>query len=350
MLLLLAIPAALLARWYGLDGVWQFLLSIVALLPLASLMGESTEELAARAGSIVGGLMNATFGNAAELLIAFFALQAGKINVVKASIAGSLLANLLFVLGISIFVGGVKHHRQSFNKQAAGLLATLLTLSLLAYILPTLFDMAQRTYYGVANPITSDNKYSLIVAAVLIAVYLANLLFSLVTHRDMLIGSAEKEETHWTTAYSLGVLLISTVGVALMAEIMVANLEEATRQLGLTEFFVGIVILPVVGNVAEQFAAVKFAIVNKMDLSVQIAVGSSLQIALLMAPLLVVTGSLIGRPFNLVFLNPLVLTALVAAIFIVNAVVKDGETHWLEGVMLLGVYALLTFAFFFAPH
>ncbi|XOB97435.1 calcium/proton exchanger [Deinococcota bacterium DY0809b] len=347
---LVAVPLALAAEYLNWGGAWVFLLSAFALLPLAAWMGRATEELAARAGSTAGGLLNATFGNAAELIIAVIALNAGKVEVVKASISGSLLSNLLLVLGLSILLGGLRHHRQRFNAQAAGLLTTLLTLALVAFMLPAFFDLAERTFYGIRDPALPDAAYSLAVAGVLIAVYLANLWFSLVTHRDLVGGLEERHAPEWSPGLALAVLLASTAGVAVVSELLVSNIEAATQTLGLSEFFVGIIVIPLVGNAAEHLAAVSFAVRNKMDLAVQIAVGSSLQIALLVAPILVVWGWAVGRPFDLVFHNPLEIAGLVASIVITNAVVRDGETHWLEGVMLLGVYALLGFAFFYTPR
>ncbi len=347
---LLAVPLAFAAEALHWGGVWVFVFAALALLPLAAWMGRATEELAARAGSTVGGLLNATFGNAAELIIAVIALNAGKIEVVKASISGSLLSNLLLVLGLSIFLGGLRFHRQSFNRQSAGLLTTLLTLALVAFMLPAFFDLAERTFFGVSDPAPPDAAYSLAVAVVLIAVYLANLWFSLVSHRDLVGGREEEHEPEWSTALALAVLLASTVGVAFVSELLVGNIEAATHALGLSEFFVGIIVIPLVGNAAEHLAAVTFAVRNKMDLAVQIAVGSSLQVALLVAPILVIWGWTVGRPFDLVFHNPLEIAGLAASIVITNAVVRDGETHWLEGVMLLGVYALLGFAFFYTPR
>lgn len=347
---LLAVPLAFAAEALHWGGVWVFGFAALALLPLAAWMGRATEELAARAGSTAGGLLNATFGNAAELIIALIALNAGKVEVVKASISGSLLSNLLLVLGLSILLGGFKHHRQRFNAQAAGLLTTLLTLALVAFMLPAFFDLAERTFFGVSDPAPPDAAYSLAVAVVLIAVYLANLWFSLVTHRDLVGGREDGHVPEWGVGLALGVLLASTVGVAFVSELLVGNIEAATHALGLSEFFVGIIVIPLVGNAAEHLAAVAFAVRNKMDLAVQIAVGSSLQIALLVAPILVIWGWAVGRPFDLVFHNPLEIAGLAASIVITNAVVRDGETHWLEGVMLLGVYALLGFAFFYTPR
>jgi len=350
LVLLLAIPLAYLVQYLGWGGTWVFTLAAIALVPLAYWMGKATEELAARSGSTVGGLLNATFGNAAEFIIAIIALSAGKIGVVKASISGSLLSNLLLVLGLSILAGGMRFHRQKFNRQAAGLLVTLLTVALVAFMMPAFFDLAERSFFSVSDPVLPDKAYSMAVAVVLIVIYLANLLFSLVTHHEMVGGVEGHHETHWSLAQAVVVLLVATVGVAFVSELLVGNLEAMVASLGLSEFFVGIIIVPIVGNVAENLNAVRFAYQDRMDLAVQIAVGSSLQVALLIAPLLVLAGWFMGKPFDLVFHNPLELAGLVASIFITNSVVRDGESHWLEGVMLLGVYALLAFAFYFTPR
>ncbi|MBF6593620.1 MAG: calcium/proton exchanger [Thermaceae bacterium] len=350
-ILLIFVPIAFGLELLHAPGVWIFLVSALALLPLAGWMGRATEELAARAGSTVGGLLNATFGNAAELIIAGIALSAGKIEVVKASITGSILSNLLLVLGLSIFLGGLRFTTQKFNIQSANIMTSLLTLSLLALLLPALFDLAERSYFKV-DPRLPDLSFSHAAAMVLILVYLANIYFSLRTHRD-LVGSGGEEHHHeanWSIAVSVGVLAMATVGVAVMAEFLVSSLEAATATLGLSEFFVGIILIPLVGNAAEHFAAVSFALKNKMELSVQIAIGSSLQIALLVAPLLVLLGWTTGKPLDLVLQNPLELGALFASIIATNAVVRDGETNWLEGFLLLGVYALLALAFFFTPR
>ncbi|MER3445251.1 MAG: calcium/proton exchanger [Meiothermus sp.] len=334
------------------------MVSALALLPLAGWMGQATEELAARAGSTVGGLLNATFGNAAELIIATVALLAGKIEIVKASITGSILSNLLLVLGLSVFLGGLRYLRQNFNAHAAGLLASLLTLTLIAFMLPTFFDLAERSFFNVPDPTLPDELFSLATAGVLILIYLANVYFTLRTHKDLVSGLVsgldeahpEEHSATWSVPVAVGVLAAATVGVAVMAEFLVGSLEAATEVLGLSEFFVGIILIPLVGNAAEHFAAVVFAMKNKMDLAVQIAVGSSLQIALLVAPILVLVGYFAGRPMDLVFHNPLELAALAASILATNAVVRDGESNWLEGFLLLGVYALLGFAFFFTPR
>lgn len=351
--LLAFIPVAFALEYFHAPAVWVFFISALAILPLAGFMGMATEQLSVRLGSTVGGLLNSTFGNAAELIIAGAALFAGKVEVVKASIAGSILANLLLVLGLAIFLGGFRRERQFFNPQGANVMSTMLTLALIALLTPAFFDMAERNYFKVDSAIP-DQQFSLAAAFVLIVVYIANVFFSLRTHKDLLSTSEAEEEHHgeeaWPIGRAVGVLAAATLGVVFMAEILVSSLEEATKVLGLSEFFVGMILIPLVGNAAENATSITFALRNKMNLAVQIPIGSSLQIALLVAPLLVVVGALAGHPMNLVFDNPLVLTALAAAVFATTAVARDGETHWLEGFMLLGVYALLAFSFFFTPR
>ena len=347
-LFLLFIPAAILAEHLHLGAVWIFVFAALAIFPLAGLMGEATEALAARAGSTVGGLLNATFGNAAELILAGMVLLAGKVEVVKASITGSILVNLLFALGIATLAGGLRYHEQRFNRESAGVLASLLTLTLIALTLPSLFDLAERSYYS-SDPKLPDVRYSLAVAAVLILAYAANLWFSLVTHRDLIAGKGTEagHAPHWSVPQSVALLLAATLGVAWMSELLAGNLEAATHHLGIREFFVGVILIPLVGNAAEYLAALRFAVRNKMDLAVQVAVGSSLQIALVVAPVLVFLSLLLGRPMDLVFQNPLELAALAATVLIANSVLRDGKSNWFEGVLLLAVYALLAFAFFF---
>ena len=325
----------------------------LAILPLAGLMGNATEQLAFRTGSTIGGLLNATFGNATELIIAFFALSAGNFEVVKASLTGSIIGNLLLVLGLSIFLGGLRYTKQRFNAQAAQVTASLLTISVIAFIVPALFDLTERSLgVGAAAVRIDDTHLALGVSVVLIGLYVANLIFSLVTHRDMLSesdDSHDEEAGSWSPLLAVGVLLAATVLVGFMSEYLVGSLEGFTTDLGLSEFFVGLIIIPIVGNAAEHAAAVMFALKNKMGLAVTIALGSTTQIALFVAPLLVVLSFVIGKPMDLILNNSLELVALVGAVFIANSVARDGETNWLEGLMLLGVYLILGIAFFFLP-
>ena len=348
-LLLIFIPVAFYLEFTHASGTLIFLASALAILPLAGVMGRATEELAVKAGSTVGGLLNATFGNATELIIAFFALRAGKIEVVTASIIGSILGNLLLVLGLALLLGGLKHRVQKFNVQAAGTVASLLTISVLTLLVPAVFDLAARAVVGQQATAALDVRFSDAAAVVLIALYVAYIVFTLVTHRDLLSNTEEHEgEAKWSVPLALGVLVGSTVVVGFMSEFLVGGLDEASASLGLSELFVGLIVIPIIGNAAEHAAAVTFAMRNKMDLAMTIALGSTVQVALLVAPILVLMGLVIGQPMDLV-VTPLELVAVVAAVLIANSVVRDGETNWLEGVMLLGVYVLIGLAVFFFP-
>ncbi|KQR41310.1 cation transporter [Deinococcus sp. Leaf326] len=350
--MLVFLPIAAFLEYTGGNPTLIFISAALAILPLAGIMGQATEQLAVRAGSAVGGLLNATFGNATELIIAFFALQAGKLEVVKASLIGSILGNLLLVMGLAVLVGGLKYKEQRFNIKTAGAISSLLTISLIALSIPTIFDYAARAVAPEAAA-RLDVNLSDAAAVVLIIMYISYLFFTLRTHSDLLSASDDDDaEEHdgkpWSVALAVGVLAASTVAVAFMSEFLVGTLEAATASLGLTEFFVGLILIPIIGNAAEHAAAVMFALRNKMNLSMTISLGSTVQVALLVAPLLVLAGLIVGQPMNLV-VTPLELIAIVAAVLIANSVVRDGETNWLEGVLLLGVYVILAFAVFFYP-
>lgn len=377
--LLVLVPVAFALEYLRGADALVFGAAALAILPLAGLMGRATEELAARAGSTVGGLLNATFGNATELIIAFFALSAGKFEVVKASITGSIIGNLLLVLGLSLLLGGLRYSRQTFNPHNAQTTASLLVISIIAFLIPALFDITEAALGVDPAAIRVDDRHlALGVSIVLIALYAANIVFTLVTHRDLLsaadaprggdpdrrgvdraaspagaalgvAGRAPAEEEPWSTPFAVGVLLVATVLVGFMSEFLVGSLEGFTATLGLSEFFVGIIIIPIVGNAAEHAAAVMFALKDEMDLTVNIALGSTVQVALLVAPVLVVLSFVIGRPMDLVLHNPLELATLVGAVMIGNSVARDGETNWLEGLMLLGVYSIAAVAFYFLP-
>jgi Ca2+:H+ antiporter len=351
--LLIFIPITALLEFVIKPGdVWIFISAALAIVPLAGLMGRSTEELAARSGSAIGGLLNATFGNATELIIAFFALQAGKIDVVKASITGSMIGNLLLVLGMAVFLGGLKFPVQRFNRQAASSLASMLVICIIAFLVPALFDFTERLN-GIpgTQQVISDGQLSLAVSFVLIGLYVLNMVFSLFTHKDMLSSADDDKDTHkaeWTSARAIATLFGCTIVVAWLSEVLVGSLEGFTAALGFSEFFAGLIIIPIIGNAAEHAASV-FARKNKMDLTITIAIGATIQIALLVAPLLVILSFVIGKPMDLVIHSPLELMALVGAVSIVGSVARDGETNWLEGAMLLGVYIILAIAFFFLP-
>ena len=341
------------------DAVLVFSAAALGVIPTAAVMGEVTEHLAARTGPGIGGFLNVTFGNAPELIIAFFALKEGLQEVVKASIAGSIIGNILLVLGAAMLVGGLKRDKQTFNSTAAHAQAAMLMLALAALMLPALFQLV----HGGGLPGVGDErvdfgsdleKLSFGMALVLLASYAAGLVFSLKTHRAVFNpfeGSKEEEEHEggaWTVRRSLVLLAISAVLVGLMSEVLVGSISEASEDIGLSEFFVGVFVVAIVGNAAEHWVAVLVAAKDKMDLAVNIAVGSSAQIALFVAPLLVLLSFVIGPdPMALVF-NGYELGGLLFAVLIANLITQDGESNWFEGVQLLALYLLLGLVFFFA--
>lgn len=327
-----------------------FISAALAIVPIAANMGRATESLATQSGPTVGGLLNATFGNATELIIAFFALQAGKPEVVKASITGSMIGNMLLVLGMALFLGGIKYQKQTFNKEMAGTLASLLLIVMIAFTIPALFDFTERgDGISLAQTRISDEQFSLAASIVLIGLYVCNMIYTLVTHKDLISASGgEHEEGGWSRRRCIATLILCTLVVAWLSEVLVGSLEGFSKGLGLSEIFAGLIIIPIIGNAAEHSASV-FAVKNKLDLSIQIALGATIQIALLVAPLLVILSFIIGKPMDLVIHRPLELAALIGATFITASVARDGETNWLEGAMLLGIYFLLALAFYFLP-
>jgi Ca2+:H+ antiporter len=335
-----------------------FICSCIAIIPLAGWMGRATEHLAEQMGEGIGGLLNATFGNAAELIIALMALSKGLTEIVKASITGSIIGNILLVLGLSFFVGGLRFSEQTFNRTAARTSATSLTLAAIGLVIPTVFHRVAATRPGGWTP-EAEQTLSLAIAVVLFVTYLATLWFSLKTHKQLFVGSvnkgvaeAEDEDAHhapWPRGKSVAILLGATVFVALISEFLVGAVENARVALGLTEVFVGVIVVAIIGNAAEHSSAILTAIKDKMDLSMGIAIGSSLQIALFVAPVLVFASYLLGPArLNLEFTIPEIV-AVVVAIGIVGQISGDGESNWLEGVQLLSVYAVLGILFYFLP-
>ncbi len=349
--LLVFVPiTALLAYYVHASDAIIFISAALAIIPIAALMGVATENLAVKTGPTIGGLLNATFGNATELIIAFFALRAGKIDVVKASITGSMIANMLLVLGLALFLGGLTHKKQIFNKDVAGALSSLLIIVMIAFLVPAIFDFTERGEgISPSQTLISDEKFSIAASVVLIGLYICNLIFSLVTHKDLLSTSDDEHGGNaWPVKRGVLTLIVCTLGVAWLSEVLVGSLEGFSHQLGLTEVFAGLIIIPIIGNAAEHAASV-FAMKNKLDLAIQIALGATIQIALLVAPILVIVSYMIGNPMDLVIHRPLELVGLFGATVITASVARDGETNWLEGAMLLGVYLLLALAFFFLP-
>jgi Ca2+:H+ antiporter len=345
--LLLLIPVAILVELAHWGEVLLFVTSALAVIPLAGLMGEATEALAEKTGPRVGGLLNATLGNAAELIITLFAVSAGLLDLVKASLIGSILGNVLLVMGLSILLGGLKNGVQKFDRSHTGVDATMTILAVIALSVPSFFNAAM-------EPDTLRvEELSLTTAFAMIVIYALSIVYTL---RSRTPAEAEVGPTvqpshrgpHWNTRQALGVLALATVGIALMSEFLVSSVEPVTQQLGFSEFFVGIIIIPLIGNVAEHIVAVEVALKNQMDLSLSIALGSSLQIALFVAPVLVFVSLLLGNPLTLEF-NGFEVLALTAAAVIAALVALDGESNWLEGAMLLAVYIIIALAFFFLP-
>ena len=347
LLLLLLVPVSIGLAYVQAPPVWVFGSAAAAIVPLAEWIRRATEQVALRAGPAIGGLLNVTFGNAAELILALFVLTSGNASVVKATITGSIIGNSLFGLGIAILAGSWGRERQTFARERAGLLASLLILSVIALLLPALFDYTERGLVATASTAALDERLSLGVSIVLILVYVANLFYTLVTHRDIFASADHQEEATWSLARSLGVLAGATALVAVEAELLTGVLETTARGLGLSVFFLGVIVLPLIGNAAEYFAAVYFARRDQMGLVMTISVGSSIQIALMTAPALVLVSYALGRPMDLVFSSPLELIAIAGSAFAVNSIALDGETNWFEGVMLIAVYILLALAFFF---
>lgn len=318
-----------------------FILSALAIIPLAGLMGEATEEIAIYTGPRIGGFLNATFGNATELIISFFALKSGLFDVVKASIAGSVIGNILLVLGLSMFVGGLKYKTQKFNAKIIDVSSSMLLFAVIGLSVPAIFthtvssDLLNTKYEGL----------SVIVAVIMFSIYILSLVFSFFTHKDLYnIENHEEHEAKWTLKKAILALSIATVLIAIESELLVGGVESLTTSLGLSEFFVGIIVIPIIGNAAEHSTAVVMALKNKMDVSVEIALGSSLQIILFVAPVLVFL-SLFFTPMSIIF-NQFELVALIVSVLIANKLATDGESNWLEGIQLLAVYIIVAAAFF----
>jgi Ca2+:H+ antiporter len=348
------IPVAVALELAHATATVVFVAAALGIIPTAALMGRATEELAARSGPGIGGLLNVTFGNAPELIIALFALGQGLQEVVKASIVGSILGNILLVLGAAMLAGGLGRDKQTFSATSASVQSTMLLLAAGALIMPAIFELVEGQ--GLPSPGAEAVHYggtvehlSLAVAIVLMATYVIGLFFSLKTHRDIFNPEYEEEDTWgWSTKTSIIALAVAGVLVGLMSEVLVGSISEASESIGLSEFFVGVIVVAIVGNAAEHWVAVLVAMKNKMDLAVNIAIGSSAQVALFVAPVLVIASFFIGPyPLALVF-NGFELGAILLAILIANHVTQDGESTWFEGVQLLAVYFVFGLAFYFA--
>jgi Ca2+:H+ antiporter len=335
---------AILLDWgVGADPTLVFIVSGIAILGLAWLVGLSTERLGALSGPQVGGILNATFGNIAELIIAFFALQAGLIDVVKASLTGSIIGNLLLVLGASVLVGGIRNGIQRFDARIAGSNAALLVVAAIGFFVPAVFAFSAGS--GERGSITEE---SVLVAVLLMAGYVLSLVFSF-TNASRTLGGHEPPAEHggpaWSRGVAVGVLLAAAALLAVLSEILVGAIEPFIETFGLSTFFVGVILIPTIGNLAEHLVAVQLAWKNRIEFSMAVAYGSSLQVALFVGPVLVIVGALIGQPMDLVF-HPLEVAAVAAAVGISALIALDGESNWLEGALLMIVYVILAVSFF----
>ncbi|CEN82192.1 calcium/proton exchanger [Paraclostridium sordellii] len=339
--LLIFIPISIIGEFMHLPPTVMFVLAALSIIPLAGLMGEATEEISFYTGPKIGGFLNATFGNATELIISFFALKAGLFDVVKASIAGSVIGNILLVLGASMLFGGLKHKNQTFNKKVIEVSSSMLLFAVIGLCIPAIFTHT-------IDPKLLNTRYeglSIVVAIIMFAIYILSLVFSFFTHKDIYsIDHEEEGSAKWSLKKSIIILAIATILIAIESEFLVSGVDSITATLGLSEFFVGIILIPIIGNAAEHSTAIVMAMKNKMDVSVEIAVGSSLQIILFVAPVLIFL-SLIFTPMSIVF-NQFELVSLIVSVLIVNRVASDGESNWLEGVQLLSVYLIIAAGFF----
>ncbi len=349
------VAAAIVLEFGGGSATLIFAVAAIGLIPAAAVMGRATEELAARSGPGIGGLLNVTFGNFPELIIAILALNAGLQELVKASLVGSIIGNILLVMGASMFVGGLKRKEQTFNQTAASVQSSMLVLAMAALFMPAVYELVDGSGLpdpgaAIVNYDSSVEKLSAIAGGFLLLSYVGGLIFSLVTHRDLFNQGHDEEmaQNAWTIKRSIGVLAGASIVVGLMSEILVGSIEEASAAIGLSEFFVGVFVVAIVGNAAEHWVAVLVAYKDKMDLAVNIAIGSAAQIALFVAPVLVFLSFFIGpNPMPLVF-NGFELAGLLIALVIANVITSDGRSTWFEGLQLLSLYAVIGVAFYFA--
>lgn len=337
---LAAVPVSIVGRVIGNDML-AFFASIVAILPLAGLIGKATENLAIHTGPRIGGLLNATFGNVTEMIIAVFLILGGELEVVKVSITGSIIGNLLLVLGAAFLLGGLKHQELSFNPKVAGMHSASMVLAVVGIMMPAVFHEVAPEAGFVADEIVSVG-----VAAVLMVLYVSSLVFSLITHQDVFAMPHGTETADWSKRKSLIVLLATTVAVAMESELLVHSLEGATDRLGMSKLFVGLILVPIIGNAAEHSSAIFLAIKNKTDTAIEIAVGSSTQIALFVAPMLVFISLLVGRPMDFFFSTPEVAVVGLSAA-IASIIALDGRANWLEGAQLIAAYVIVAISFYF---
>jgi Ca2+:H+ antiporter len=357
--LIVFVPIAIALELLHADPTWIFITAALGIVPLAGILGEATDVLAHRAGAQIGAVLNATFGNAAELIITIAAIRAGLIEVVKASITGSIIGNILLVLGLAVLAGGLRNGFQHFQQRRASVGVTTMAIAVIGLVIPAVFD------HAIEAKSRLDIEYlSIGVAVALMLGYALSLIFTLRSRGDEVLPlvpeadedtapgpqeqTAASDPPHWSMRQALAILAVSVVFIAALSEILVGAIEPVIREHGLTELFVGVIVVPIIGNAAEHLVAVEMALKNKMEVAIGIALGSSMQIALFVAPLLVFLSLLAGYPMSLVF-NPFELAALGAAVVIAALISLDGESNWLEGAQLLIVYVILALAFYYLP-
>jgi Ca2+:H+ antiporter len=348
--LLVFVPLGLVSDHVGWPGVAVFVLNFLAIIPLAKMLGYATEELSLRVGQAIGGLLNATFGNAVEMIISIIALVKGLVRVVQASLIGSILSNLLLVLGMCFLFGGLKYEQQTFNEVAAQTSASLLAMAVVSLLLPAAYSASIPDAEAAASGVLNLSHAT---AVILLMVYLMFLIFQLRTHKHLYVGTgeeegAEEEEPTLSTWFAGGALVVVTVIVALHAEAMVGSIEAITKSIGISETFIGLIIIPIVGNAAEHVTAVTVAMKNKMELAIGVAVGSSTQIALFVTPVLVIVGWIINQPMTL-FFQTFETAVLFLTVFVTNYLIQDGKSNWLEGGMLLATYIIVAVSFYYHP-
>ena len=340
--MLIFIPISIIGKFMHFSPAVMFILAALSIIPLAGLMGEGTEEISFYSGTKIGGFLNATFGNATELIISFFALKQGLFEVVKSSIAGSIIGNILLVLGASMLCGGIKHKTQKFNKNVVEVTSSMLLFAVIGLCIPAVFT---HTFPSeLLN--TKYENLNLAVSIIMFILYILSLIFSFFTHKELYAVKyeEEEEEAKWSLKKAIIILIIATIFIAIESELLVDGVEGITSKLGLSEIFVGIIVIPIIGNAAEHTTAIVMALKNKMDVAIEIAIGSSLQIILFVAPILVFL-SLLFTPMTIIF-NQFELIALIVTVLIANKVAADGESNWLEGAQLVAVYLIIAAGFF----
>lgn len=340
-ILLIFVPISIVADFMHVSQTLMFALSALAIVPLAGLMGEATEEISFYTGPRIGGFLNGTFGNATELIIAFFAMKAGLFDVVKASIAGSVIGNILLVLGASMLVGGLKYKTQRFNQKTIDISSSMLLFAVIGLTVPAIFT------HTVA-PTLLTTRYeglSVVIAVIMLTIYILSLVFSFYTHKDLYSSDHQMEsDPKWSLVKAVVVLVGATIFIGIESEIFTGAVEPMTQEVGLSEFFVGIILVPIIGNAAEHSTAILMAAKNRMEVAIEIAIGSSLQMILFVTPVIIFL-SLLFSPMSIVF-NEFELIALIFSVLIANRVANDGESNWLEGVQLIAVYVIIAASFF----